>query len=41
MAQVFAAGVLLLWHLFVKDYKVSQWAYIDDLLPKLGKEKKN
>ena len=28
------------WHLFVKDYEVAEWAYISDLLPKqFGKSK--
>lgn len=24
------------WHLFVKEYEVAEWAYIEDLLPKGG-----
>ena len=26
------------WHLFVKDYEVAEWAYIKDLLPKGGEK---
>ena len=26
------------WHLFVKEYEVAEWAYISDLLPKGGKK---
>ena len=26
------------WHLFVKEYEVAEWAYIEDLLPKGGEK---
>ena len=26
------------WHLFVKEYEVTEWAYIEDLLPKGGEK---
>lgn len=26
------------WHLFVNDYEVAEWAYISDLLPKGGEK---
>lgn len=26
------------WHLFVKEYEVAEWAYIKDLLPKEGEK---
>lgn len=29
------------WHDWGKEYNMSRWAYVSDLLPKKGKEKKN